>query len=213
MNSSNLFFQRQKSIPVMPNISGVNFGKIMKLPDNVHVLDLSKNNHLEQSKYEYSIGKYNEKRPGMYLGDHYEKTARDIHMGIDIGAPVGTPIYSFYDGEIFLFCNNNGILDYGFTLITKHRIKNIDLFALYGHLDHRSVENKKVGQSIALGDNIAFIGSEVENGGWPPHLHFQLSLVEPLECDLPGVVSDKDKEIALKTFPDPRLVLGRLYED
>ena len=102
MNSSNLFFQRQKSIPVMPNISGVNFGKIMKLPDNVHVLDLSKNNHLEQSKYEYSIGKYNEKRPGMYLGDHYEKTARDIHMGIDIGAPVGTPIYSFYDGEIFL---------------------------------------------------------------------------------------------------------------
>ena len=98
----------------------------MKLPDNVHVLDLSKNNHLEQSKYEYSIGKYNEKRPGMYLGDHYEKTARDIHMGIDIGAPVGTPIYSFYDGEIFLFCNNNGILDYGFTLITKHRIKNID---------------------------------------------------------------------------------------
>ena len=28
-------------------------------------------------------------------------------MGIDIGAPIGTIIKSFYDGEIFLFKNNN----------------------------------------------------------------------------------------------------------
>ena len=42
--------------------------------------------------------------------------------------------------------------------------------------------------------------------------HFQLSLVEPKNCDLPGVVSEIDHEIALMVFPDPRLVLGRLLE-
>ena len=55
------------------------------------------------------------------------------------------------------------------------------------------------------------MGKKEENGGWPPHVHFQLSLVEPKNCDLPGVVSQKDHDIALKLFPDPRLVLGNLY--
>ena len=53
------------------------------------------------------------------------------------------------------------------------------------------------------------MGSEEENGGWPPHVHFQLSLIEPEECDLPGVVSEENHDIALKIFPDPRMVLGK----
>ena len=43
----------------------------------------------------------------MYKGKLFEKTKRFIHMGIDIGAPIGTVIKSFYEGEIFLFKNNN----------------------------------------------------------------------------------------------------------
>ena len=50
-----------------------------------------------------------------------------------------------------------------------------------------------------------------KNGGWPPHVHFQLSLIEPKTCDLPGVVSEENHEVALKVFPDPRHVLGNLY--
>ena len=211
MDTVNIFFQGIRNIPIMPDVSGIKFGNIIKLPENVQVLDLSNENLQDKNKCTYSIGKYNEKRPGMYLGQHYEKTKRNIHMGIDIGAPIGTPVHSFYDGEIFLFDYNDGELDYGHTLIIKHVINNVSLFALYGHLDQRSIKNKKVGEYISMNDEIAFIGSDAENGGWPPHLHFQLSLVEPKECDLPGVVSDLDKETALKVFPDPRLVLGNLY--
>ena len=58
---------------------------------------------------------------------------------------------------------------------------------------------------------MATVGNNTENGGWPPHVHFQLSLIEPKTCDLPGVVSEKNHEMALKIFPDPRLVLGNLY--
>ena len=211
MDTVNIFFQGIKSIPIMPDVSGIKFGDVIELPEKVPVLDLSNQNSQNKNNYTYSIGKYNEKRPGMYLGQHYEKTHRNIHMGIDIGAPVGTPVYSFYDGEIFLFDYNDGKLDYGYTLIIKHVINNVSLFALYGHLDQRSIKNKKVGEHVSTNDEIAFIGSSAENGGWPPHLHFQLSLVEPKECDLPGVVSDLDKENALKVFPDPRLVLGNIY--
>ena len=50
------------------------------------------------------------------------------------------------------------------------------------------------------------------NGGWDPHLHFQLSLIEPITHDMPGVVNPKDREEALlKNYPDPRLVMGTIY--
>ena len=47
--------------------------------------------------------------------------------------------------------------------------------------------------------------------GWPPHVHFQLSLVEPVTHDMPGAVLQSDREHALRTYPDPQLVTGRFY--
>ena len=55
------------------------------------------------------------------------------------------------------------------------------------------------------------LGNFEENGGWEPHLHFQLSLVEPETHDMPGVVAPEDREHALTIYPDPRNVLGPLY--
>ncbi|EOD36591.1 hypothetical protein EMIHUDRAFT_226078 [Emiliania huxleyi CCMP1516] len=49
-----------------------------------------------------------------------------------------------------------------------------------------------------------------ENGGWPPHVHYQLSMRRPRTHDLPGVVSFDDVTRAQDAFPDPRLVLGPL---
>jgi hypothetical protein len=58
---------------------------------------------------------------------------------------------------------------------------------------------------------LAFIGAEHENGGWPPHLHLQLSVNEPVGNDLPGVVTDEERLQALKDYPDPRLIVGNVY--
>ena len=58
---------------------------------------------------------------------------------------------------------------------------------------------------------ICWMGDKDENGGWDPHLHFQLSLIEPETHDMPGVVSPEDREQALRDYPDPRLVLGPIY--
>ena len=209
--SANSFFKNIYHIPNIPEFSKYRFANIIDLPKDIHVHDFSAQNNFQNVKDSFSVGKYNEKRPNMYKGELFEEENRFIHMGIDIGAPVGTVIKSFYDGEIFLFKNNDRELDYGYTIISKHTFNDKSLYALYGHLSKSSISYKKIGQKIHIGEEIATIGDFTENGGWPPHVHFQLSLIEPKNCDLPGVVSEKDHDIALKIFPDPRLVLGNLY--
>ena len=209
--SVNSFFQGIDLIPEMPDISNTSFENIIDLPDDVYVHDFESNNKFKDTLNSFSIGKYNEKRPNMYEGDLFEKTNRFIHMGIDIGAPEGTPVKSFHDGEIFLFKHNDQKLDYGYTIITRHKFEDQNIYALYGHLSNASLKNKRIGQKIYSGEVFAYLGSEEENGGWPPHVHFQLSLIEPKICDLPGVVSEENHNIALKIFPDPRKVLGKIY--
>jgi len=85
------------------------------------------------------------------------------------------------------------------------------IWALYGHLSTESLDGLFEGDSVTKGAAMARMGTKQENGGWEPHVHFQLSLVEPKDADLPGVVRREDREQALRDYPDPRLVLGRLY--
>ena len=58
---------------------------------------------------------------------------------------------------------------------------------------------------------IGWLGDRTENGGWPPHVYFQLSVERPDTHDLPGAVAAEDREAARARFPDPRTVLGPLY--
>ena len=62
------------------------------------------------------------------------------------------------------------------------------------------------------GAQIGWIGEKHENGGWNSICTFQLSRVEPIDCDLPGAVSCAQREWALQAFLDLRLVVGQLYD-
>ena len=186
-----------------------NFHPVVILPEKYTVLDLS-GGLWTPSRTKFSIGKYNEVRPNMYNADIFEGV-RNIHMGVDIGGPVGTQCMAFADGEISHFGYNPEPGDYGHVIITKHNISGSTVWALYGHLDSTSVKNKSIGQIVNKGEVIAWFGARHENGGWEPHLHFQLSLLEPETHDLPGVVASGDRAQALLDYPDPRLVLGPIY--
>ena len=207
----NSFFKDISNIPDLPDFFNLSFNSIIDLPKNVHVNNFTNKKEFQNTKNLFSIGRYNEERPYMYNGDLFEKNDRFIHMGLDIGAPIGTAVKSFYNGEIFLFKYNKLKLDYGYTIITKHKLKNQSIYALYGHLSKTSIKDKRIGQKINSGETLGFLGNKQENGGWPPHVHFQLCLIKPKICDLPGVVSKKNHKIAQKIFPDPRLVLGKIY--
>ena len=178
------------------------------LPEIYDVLDLT--GEVENIRIgEFSVGKYDEVRVG-YTTELFS-SGRCVHVGLDIGGPIGTPIMSVADGTVAFSGYNSADGDYGHTVIVHHSIQNQDLWILYGHLSADSTANCPPGRSISRGEEIAWIGAEYENGGWPPHLHFQLSYLKPHTHDLPGVVHPDDRERALQDFPDPRLVLGPLY--
>jgi hypothetical protein len=190
------------------------FHPVIDLPPHYEVFDFTRgydpNRELATG---YGIGRYDEDRRGMYNSALFQDSqgARTIHVGIDIGAPAGTPVRAFFDGEVFLTGYNGAEGDYGHTLITRHVLGGEELFALHGHLAERTTRERRVGDRFRAGDVIAWLGERQENGGWNPHLHFQLSFRRPDKCDMPGVVSPAQREEALRIYPDPRLVLGKLY--
>jgi len=158
----------------------------------------------------WAVGGYLEKRSEMYVAPRY-KEGRDIHMGIDIWAEAGEPVYAVLDGEIAYTAFQNDEGNYGGTLVIKHHVEGQELYALYGHLSKKSLEEHMVGQKRKKGDVVGWLGSENENGNWPPHLHYQICIEDPGEADMPGVVSKKDLIKARERYPDPRILLGDIY--
>lgn len=86
-----------------------------------------------------------------------------FHAGIDLAAPIGTPIHSATSGVVI-----NAGTARGFGLWV--RVKAADgTITVYGHVHSYSV---KVGQQVAAGQVIAAVGSRGASTG--PHLHFEV---------------------------------------
>ncbi len=185
--------------------------EVIRLPEEYWVFDFTKGEDPDfKCPFPYQIGRYDEVRPGMYTHELFEGN-RDLHVGIDIGTPVGEPIYAFADGVVHSKGVNEEAGSYGPTIIIQHEFEGRPIWALCGHLSMESLDMVEVGGPIDEGQVIATVGDKSVNGGWEPHLHFQLSWDEPTENDMPGVVSREDRDWALEKYPDPRIILGQIY--
>lgn len=199
--------------------SDFQFSPVLVLPADYEVYDFSAAYDPGRSRFsEYGVGRYNEKRPGMYNTELFAsdpEAIRDIHLGIDIAAPAGTPVHAACAGRLFMTAVRDGAGDYGGTVILEHTLRNASvtkkIWALYGHLSHASAVARPPGTEVTAGEVIGWLGEKAENGGWNPHLHYQLSWKQPEQCDMPGTVNEKNLEAALQIYPDPRLILGPLY--
>lgn len=177
---------------------------------------------LANTGFTYDVGRYNERRRNMYTSDLFGAGSsdpwcdpgerRDIHIGIDVGGPVGTAVHAVADGVVHSCGYNAAALDYGHVVVVEHVLNGRRVWALLGHLSAASTEGRCAGDAVAAGDVVGWLGAETENGGWPPHVHFQLSLIEPATHDMPGVVGNAQHAQAMRDYPDPRMCLGRLYE-
>lgn len=176
------------------------------------VLDLTLANAEAQfGRHDYTIGRYDEKR-GIYKQfSALFAEERNVHLGIDLGAPVHTAIYAPCKGTVAFVGYNELKGDYGWCLITRHVLQGVEIYFLFGHLSAETAQINKVGAAFEKGAVLGYLGDESENGGWPPHVHFQLSFRKPVTHDLPGVCTESQREQCLKEFPDPRLVLGKIY--
>ena len=178
-------------------------------PPGTVVLDLSGANPVMGSSV-WSIGKYDELRPGIYTTDLFEG-ARHLHIGVDLGGPVGCAVHAFTAGRLLFQGYNPADGDYGHVIVVEHQVDGERMWALYGHLSAHSLTLHAPGDTIEAGEVIAWLGAPSENGGWPPHVHFQLSRVQPDTFDMPGAVDPVEREAMLERYPDPRIVLGPLW--
>lgn len=161
------------------------------------------------------IGRYHEPRliytaPIFATGPTLSDERRTLHLGLDLFAAAGTPVFAPLPGEVYACAINETPQDYGGVIILKHTPPDgPDFFTLYGHLSHASVTGMQVGQTIAKGEPFAALGTPAENGGWPPHLHVQIitDLLD-LDCDFPGVGLVSQREVWAAFSPDPNLIAG-----
>lgn len=90
------------------------------------------------------------------------------HNGLDIGAPIGTPVYAAEDGVAAAVDNNDRNYyrryQYGKYIFIKH---NNNMSTLYAHLSKQTI---RVGDSVKRGDLIGYSGNTGYSTG--PHLHF-----------------------------------------
>ncbi|HEY9001987.1 MAG TPA: peptidoglycan DD-metalloendopeptidase family protein [Mucilaginibacter sp.] len=179
------------------------------------VLDTEKfsawvNFKLAKSNCRYGIGGYMEHRTLYARSELFntEEEPRRLHLGVDIWADAGTPVYTPIDGIVHSFRDNDHFGDYGPTIILQHDLDGLTLYTLYGHLNRESLVGLTVGKAIAKNEQIAVFGNQEVNGHWPPHLHFQLMFdMEGKQGDYPGVGYYSEKENYLRNIPNPNLIL------
>jgi murein DD-endopeptidase MepM/ murein hydrolase activator NlpD len=88
------------------------------------------------------------------------------HLGVDLKAAVGTPVFATNDGVVVFIGKN--MPDYGNTIVIDH---GLGIYSLYLHL---SKFNVKKGQMVTQGQTIALSGATGYVLG--PHLHFSIKV-------------------------------------
>ncbi|NND70239.1 MAG: aminotransferase class III-fold pyridoxal phosphate-dependent enzyme [Rhodothermales bacterium] len=157
-----------------------------------------------------AVGRYREPRL-CYQADQYSEEGiadRTVHLGLDVFKPAGTTVRAVLDGTVSGVSATGNHLDYGHVLILKHRVEDTQFYSLYGHLSKESISQFQIGDRITGGQAIATLGDTDENGGWVPHLHFQI-LVDMLGYSdtFPGVASPDEIHIWEDICPDPNRLL------
>lgn len=192
------------SDPTVPDISAENF-------------DSWFNAKRKRTGARYGIGRYGEDR-SVYQSAAFASPAsperRTVHMGLDVFVDADEPLYAPIAGTVHTVHNNAFHLDYGPTLILRHETdEGIPFYSLYGHLSPSIFDLHKVGDEIEPGQLIGHIGDWDVNGGWSPHLHFQImtDMFEHTE-NFYGVGHKSFWHIWQQICIDPDLMLGQASE-
>jgi 4-aminobutyrate aminotransferase-like enzyme len=170
---------------------------------------------MADARVNVAIGRYDEAR-FFYMARQFEietdemPERRTVHLGIDLYMQSGAPIYAPLAGNVHSFKNNASALGYGPTIVLEHHIDEDErFFTLYGHLSPDSLKGLRTGMLISKGDPFARVGDLQSNGGWPPHLHFQIILDMLGETgNFQGVARPSQREIWTHICPDPNIILG-----
>lgn len=161
------------------------------------------------------IGYYNEPRliyaePAFRKGPWKASNRRTVHLAVDVFAPADTPVAAPMAAKVHVVENRTGHLDYGGVVILSHETPEGDTFyTLYGHLAADVVDTLTIGQDLTKGEVFARLGDPSQNGGWAPHIHFQLALTtDGMGHDWPGVGDPDEMYLWEGVCPNPAALLN-----
>jgi murein DD-endopeptidase MepM/ murein hydrolase activator NlpD len=93
----------------------------------------------------------------------FGKKGKEVHDGIDLAAPLGTPVKAAAAGKVLYAGEQKG---YGRIVIIEHSAGVVTLYA------HNHELRTQTGATVAAGAVIATVGKSGRTSG--PHLHFEL---------------------------------------
>ncbi|PLX08054.1 MAG: peptidase M23 [Marinilabiliales bacterium] len=121
-----------------------------------------------------------------------------MHKGLDLVAPTGTPIYASGDGTIIDIEYNNTGSGYGNSILIDHGVNGLS--SRYAHL---SAINVKKGQKVKRGEQIGECGSTGLSTA--PHLHYEILIngaaVNPLRYMLAPSPDEYEQILKLAEYP------------
>ena len=199
-----LSVKKPLDIPKLPNMSDFDVTNYDGLEKYVKSI-------LNYHQAKVAQGGYGEHRAIYTSSEHFNTAVEDrcMHLGIDLWADEGTPVFAPLDGTVHSFRYNDQVLDYGATIITQHELEGITFYLLFGHLSLKSLEKRYKNEKILRGSQFAWLGNRHENGGWVPHLHLQLITdLMGWEGDFPGVATKADSTKLLEICPSPEVFCG-----
>lgn len=169
----------------------------------------------EYDRGEMWLGLWGEPRliytaPAFQQGPWKSSDRRTVHLAVDVFAPAGTPLHAPLDGTVAVIENRSSHLDYGGVIILRHETPDgAAFYTLYGHLSPASLSHLKAGDPVAKGSAFCALGDASENGGWAPHVHFQLALTtDGMGHDWPGVANPDHMDLWGKICPNPAALLN-----
>jgi 4-aminobutyrate aminotransferase-like enzyme/Ser/Thr protein kinase RdoA (MazF antagonist)/murein DD-endopeptidase MepM/ murein hydrolase activator NlpD len=134
---------------------------------------------------------------------------RTVHLGVDIFAPAGSAVAAPVAGTVRLagvFSSRDN--ETGRVVLAHEDAAGGQFFTLYGHLDPASLAKLQSGQRIAAGEVFARLGAYETNGGWAPHLHFQLFMIDAGAINWPVAAEPDERGWWQALCPNPASLLN-----
>lgn len=105
---------------------------------------------------------------------------RRAHKGIDLAAPIGTPVYATADGIV---SRADRFSSYGLFVSIEH---GAQLQTRYAHLSRIAVE---AGEHVRKGEIIGYVGTTGRSTG--PHLHYEVRVAGEAVNPMPYMVESR----------------------